>query len=358
MTVEPSWLRSGTLYAVRHGSHAYGTATPTSDVDIRGFCCPPPRYVHGWLHKFEQYEQKGDPDIVIYDVRKFFHLATDCNPNIIELLFVDDGDIITSSPEIRLILARRHEFLSRKARMTFAKYAVGQLKRIETHRQWLLAPPRAAPQRSEFGLPEHMVVPKAQLEALDAAIKREVESWDVDLDGTDQATRIAITCRLERALASINMATLEARYRLAAQHMGVHESLIQLAERERSFRAAQRRWEQYNVWLGSRNEARAELEMRVGYDAKNAMHLVRLMRMCREILQDGNVIVKRPDAAELLEIRRGAWSYEQLSAWASKQDAELDAICASSSLPEHPDREALDKLCALTVESALARMYT
>lgn len=352
-----SWLERGTLYSVRHGSHAYGTATPASDVDIRGFCCPPPCYVHGWLHQFEQHEQKGDPDVVIYDVRKFFRLAADCNPNIVEMLFVDESDIISASPEAREILTRRHEFLSRKARMTFAKYAIGQLKRIETHRQWLLNPPKAPPERSTFGLPDYVTVPKAQLEAIDAAVKREVEGWDIDLDGTDPATRIAITCRIERSLTSINAASVEQRYRLAAQHMGLHDSLIQLAERERSFRAAQRRWEQYNVWLSSRNEVRAEAERRIGYDVKNAMHLVRLMRMCREILQAGTVIVKRPDAAELLEIRRGAWSYDQLSAWAAQQDAELDAVCAASPLPRIPDREALDALCTSTVERSLARIY-
>lgn len=353
----PTWLDAGTLYSIKHGSHAYGTATPTSDLDIRGLCCPPPRCTHGWLTQFEQYEQKGDPDIVIFDVRKFFRLAADCNPNIIEMLFVDGSDVLIAAPEAQLMLARRREFLSRKARMTFAKYAIGQLKRIETHRQWLLNPPSTAPKRSDFELPDYGEVPKAQLDAIDSMIVHEVEGWDVDLDGIDPASRIAVTQRIERSLSSIHAASYEQRYRLAAQHIGVHDSLIRIAERERSYRAAQRRWDQYNTWLTSRNEARAALERRVGYDAKNAMHLVRLMRMCREILQTGEVIVKRPDAAELLEIRNGAWSYERLSAWAQQQDAELDAVCDASPLPRSPDREALDALCVDVVTSASARIY-
>lgn len=351
------WLRDGTLYSVRHGSHAYGTATPSSDTDVRGFCCPPPHYVHGWLHSFEQHEQKGDPDIVIYDVRKFFRLAADCNPNIVEILFVDQSDIISVSPEALEIIERRREFLSQKVRMTFAKYAIGQLKRIETHRQWLLDPPAAPPERRSFGLPDYAHVPKAQLEAIDATIRREVEGWDVDLDGLDAAAKIAMVHRLEHALMAMGTATLEQRYRLAAGHIGMHDDLIKLAEQERSFRAAQRRWEQYNNWLATRNSARASVEQRVGYDAKNAMHLVRLMRMCREILETGDVIVKRPDAAELLEIRAGAWSYERLASWAAQQDAELDALCATSPLPRAPDRASLDALCVNTVERALKRIY-
>lgn len=353
----PSWLSVGTLYSIKHGSHAYGTATPTSDLDIRGLCCPPPRYMHGWLMQFEQYEQKGDPDIVIFDIRKFFRLAADCNPNIIEMLFVDRADVMTTSPEAELLLERRSLFLSRKARMTFAKYAIGQLKRIETHRQWLLNPPAAPPKRDDYNLPSYDEVPKAQLDAIDSMIAREVAGWEVDLDGIDPASRIAVAQRIERSLSSINVATYEQRYRLAAQHIGVHDSLVRIAEQERSYRAAQRRWDQYNVWLASRNEARAALERRVGYDAKNAMHLVRLLRMCREILQAGEVIVKRPDAAELLEIRNGAWSYERLAAWASQQDAELDAICDASPLPRSPDRELLDALCVDVVERAATRIY-
>mgnify|MGYP001607055563 CR=1 FL=1 len=45
---------------------------------------------------------------------------------------------------------------------------------------------------------------------------------------------------------------------------------------------------------------------------KHAMHLVRLMRMCKEILITCEVVVKRPDREELLAIRNGAWSYYKL----------------------------------------------
>jgi hypothetical protein len=87
------------------------------------------------------------------------------------------------------------------------------------------------------------------------------------------------------------------------------------------------------------------------------MHLVRLLRMCREILTNGSVTVKRPDASELLDIRNGAWSYERLSSWAAQQDAELDAVCDASPLPRAPDREALDALCTDVVERAIMRIY-
>ena len=83
------------------------------------------------------------------------------------------------------------------------------------------------------------------------------------------------------------------------------------------------------------------------------MHLVRLLRMCREILTEGVVRVKRPDAAELREIRNGAWSYDRLIEWAKGEDAALEAVYKTSTLPREPDRAAIDALCVALTEEGL-----
>jgi hypothetical protein len=89
-------------------------------------------------------------------------------------------------------------------------------------------------------------------------------------------------------------------------------------------------------------------------NTKHAMHLVRLTRMCREILETGTVIVKRTDRDELLSIRHGAWSYDQLIEWFDREDAALNEVYAKSTLRHHVDRAALDKLCISIVEEALS----
>jgi hypothetical protein len=68
-----------------------------------------------------------------------------------------------------------------------------------------------------------------------------------------------------------------------------------LYRRERAYHHAFRDWQQYEHWKAHRNPKRAALEMKMGFDGKHASHLVRLMRMCREILETGRVVVKRPD---------------------------------------------------------------
>ncbi len=96
-----------------------------------------------------------------------------------------------------------------------------------------------------------------------------------------------------------------------------------------------------------------QLEARFGYDTKHAVHLVRLLRMCREILERGEVVVKRPDREELLSIRNGTWSYEQLVQWATEQDRDMQRLYAESTLPRAPDTARFDALCIEIVEDGI-----
>ncbi len=213
------WLWNNTLFLTKHGSHAYGMATPTSDLDLRGFCIPPREYFFGYRSKFEQAIFEGDPDIVVYDIRKFFNLASQCNPNVIEILFTEPADHVIVTDKAKKILAERDSFLSAKAYHTFGGFAVQQLMKIH---------------------------------------------------------------------------------------------------------AKQNANGQYNF--------------------KDAMHLFRLMRVCREILTDGKVTVKRPDCAELLAIRNGSMTYDQVVQMATELNNELKVLYTKTSLPKEPDHVKLEAL--------------
>ena len=309
------WLQPSTILLCVHGSRAYGLATETSDLDIKGIAVPPREYFHGFLRKFEQVESKN-PDITIYDVRKFFQLAADCNPNIIEILWGADEDIIEISKWGEYIKHFRGNFLSQKAKYTFSGYAIAQLKRIKTHRKWLLDPPTHKPARKEFELPETTIV--------SADIMGAIES-------------------LQRNT-GIESDTYTLKFGPAVMHA---------YQRERAYHNAITHWQQYENWKTNRNPVRAEIEAKFGFDCKHAMHLVRLMRMCREILMTGKVIVKRLDREELLAIRNGAWEYDQLIEWAERQDAEMESLVEKSELHKSPDRAYLDELCRVVVEGML-----
>lgn len=350
------WLATRTVLLVRHGSHAYGTNTASSDEDFKGIAIPPKEYFLG-THTFEQAELKApDPDAVVYDIRKFFRLAADCNPNIIEVLHTDPSDHFIVDPIGEVILEHKDEFLSKKIRQTFLGYAVAQLKRIKTHKKWIMNPPAAPPSRADLGLPEQTLIPQNQLEAARAEIQKEMDRFQFDfMEGLDESVKMGIRETMGDMLAELKI-TSDQHWMASARKIGLSDNFIELMQRERQYNSARTEWEQFQKWKKERNVARAALEEKHGYDTKHAYHLVRLIRMCREVLTTGKVIVKRPDREELLAIRNGAWSYDQLIEFADREKQELDALYNTSNiLPKLPNKEKLDALCLELVEKSLSR---
>jgi predicted nucleotidyltransferase len=336
-----TWLKDRTIFLAKHGSQCYGTATPTSDTDIKGIAISPRNYYLGFLHNFETADSTkapGDIDHVIFDIKFFVQLASKCNPNVIEMLFIDQSDWITPEPEKyrrneywpvwQRLYENREMFLSRNAKNTFSGYAISQLHRIRSHRSYLLNPPKAPPVREDYGLKSgQATLGKEQLGTIAAQIRKLGDTLGGSGITKDKLEEMDPEL-VERVVSTNN----------------IDRQLIPIIIAERRFGNAVKTWEQYQKHVATRNPARAALEEKYGYDTKHAMHLVRLLRMAREILTTGQVIVKRPDAAELLEIRNGAWDFDRMVDWAEKEEAALDQLEANSPLPAKVDAEALDKL--------------
>jgi len=89
---------------------------------------------------------------------------------------------------------------------------------------------------------------------------------------------------------------------------------------------------------------RAEDIAEHGYSTKNAMHLIRLARMGCEVLETGEYNVRRPDADELLSIRRGEWTLNRVLAEGDALLARMAAAVVRSPLPEHVDRDAVSEM--------------
>jgi predicted nucleotidyltransferase len=365
-------LKAHTILMVLSGSRAYGMQTEASDVDVKGVCIPPVEYRNGFLHNFEQADKpgsmsvfydclndeekaladKGDYEGSVYEIRKFFKLATDNNPNILDVLFCRDEEVRHITPLGRKLRDNRHKFLSTRCRWTFAGYAKAQLKRIETHKKWLLNPPLdvdGKPKRSDYGLADEMEIPKDQLLTAEAAVRKKVDSWEIDFDQLDPATKMYILNQMYENLTEIGI-TSDSKYNAAARSIGYNENFLHMLQKEREYKTAVTHWKQYNEWKQNRNEKRAELEANFGYDTKHGAHLVRLLRMCGEILETGTVTVYRPDAQELLDIRAGKWSYEKLIEFAHNEDKRMDGLFKKSKLPRKPPFEELDRLCVEMVK--------
>ncbi len=131
-------LPPGTLLLGYMGSIAHGTHIPKDDpdsiddIDIMGVAVGDARVYLGLGH-FEQQEVKyKEWDSVVYEIRKYFRLLLQQNPNVLGLLWLRERDYIHLSPMGERIIQNRRLFVSKQAYHSFAGYAQGQLKRM-TH---------------------------------------------------------------------------------------------------------------------------------------------------------------------------------------------------------------------------------
>jgi predicted nucleotidyltransferase len=309
------------------------------------------------LNKFEEMVQ-NNPDLTIFEIKKFIKLASDCNPNVIEILHTEPSDHLLITPLGQKLLDNRNMFLSKRVRYTFMGYAASQMRRINSHYKFLKNPLKTSPTRKEFGLDEVCIVPKEQKDAAFAAIQKKLDEWSWrEMEHIEPALRQSIKDEFYRKLTEITSWAWqdieENAFKSAAKTLGMDTNFIGLLNKERAYTAKLREWQQYQEWKKNRNPARAELEAKYGFDCKHACQLYRLSVMCREILTTGKVIVKRPDAEQILAIRNGAWTYEQLIEWFEKQDNELGEIYLTSNvLPHSPDLNKINELCMELVEES------
>jgi uncharacterized protein len=331
-----------TIYRVVHGSRAYGTHRPDSDRDEKGVCIPTdPSYYFG-SKNFEQ-KDKGwsdNNDRVIYDIRKFFNLALSCNPNIIEILYADESDIIDMDDLGEELRANRDMFLSRAAARTFVGYAVSQLHRIRGHKKWLDNPPER-PEEEDFWH-EHVLTYK------DRQFAREFDGHEFIVypaEGLDLEELVG------EKLAKVLQEAQGSEYPLSVPSGPV---IIKHFDKV-AFKAANKKFGQYTAWRRDRNPDRAAIEAEHGFDRKHAYHLIRLLRMGKEIITEGKVLVRRPDAQELLDIRNGKkYTYDELVAYAEELKEEVNLAVAGSPLPKAPDTEAAEKLLLKLIRAQLS----
>lgn len=99
----------------------------------------------------------------------------------------------------------------------------------------------------------------------------------------------------------------------------------------------------FNGYMG---EKRKSLVEKFSYDVKNASHLIRLLKMCMEFLNEGTLYVERKsDADLLLSIKRGEWSLEKVQTEAERLFKLCEESYVRNKLPAEPDHAAINELC-------------
>ena len=272
------------------------------DIDLIGFCVAPANYYLGlsdWGSRGTKDFWVGEYDIVVYEYRKAFSLFLQGNPNIISTLWQDDE--LIHQPHWRQVKERRSLFVGKHVYNAFAGYASGQLQKMESR------------------------------------------------DPQELRLYIAVTQELKYRGKHPNKETLE---RPAETPVG--EALDVTFWDDQKLRAALTSFQKKGENLGYMGEKRKGLVLEHGYDCKNASHCIRLLKMCREFLETGEIFIKRTaDRQELLDIKAGRWSLADIKTYAETMFQENRVARDKSSLPEGPDKAKAEALLVDILKAGL-----
>lgn len=342
------------------GSHAYGLATLESDTDIRGVFCLPADAFISLQHPPKQVADERN-DVVFYELRQYLALAADCNPNIIELLWSPADCVRFRHHLMDRILERRSDFISKKAYHTFSGYAYSQIKRARGQNKWVNNPkPETPPQKESYCyiISAAQPRPAAQPSLLDETTFpcRPVALSDI-------APRFDLKrCHCAAVEHGANLYRL---YNYGDDAKGVFrgdqlvcESIPKADEwsrfcglllyNQQEYERALKDWKSYWEWRENRNDARYVSQERgeIDYDAKNMMHCMRLLWSGRNILENGEPLVRftGQELQQLIDIRAGKYPYDELIAWVEREMVALDELKERSRLPESSNMKRIDRL--------------
>lgn len=143
----PKWLPDNVCYETMMGSVAYGVSNDSSDMDVYGAVFPPKELVFphitgeilgfgSQVQRFDQWQKTHVQglgkswDFSIYGVVRFFQLAMENNPNMLDALFVPRRTILSITPAWEVVRENRRLFLHKGSWPKFKGYAYSQLAKI------------------------------------------------------------------------------------------------------------------------------------------------------------------------------------------------------------------------------------
>lgn len=342
MTIE--YLRNNNLIILEciSGSRAYNLNVPTSDTDIKGVFFMPKDRFYG-LHYIPQVANESN-DIVFYEIGRFIELLAKNNPNILELLATPEDKIIHKHPLFDRI--KSEHFLSKKCKDTFGGYAFTQVKRARGLNKKIVNP---VDKKKKTVLDFCYILKDQGSIALKKWLKEEDKIQDkiglVNIPHFHDTYGVYYDDTGLLGYKGVIKKDTNTSVLLSAVKKG-DLPLTYLQFNQNGYIKYCKDYKEYWSWVKNRNAARYDNNIQHGknYDSKNMMHTFRLLDMAIEILRDQKILVSRPNREELLSIRNGDWSYDDLIDKANAKMEEVEKAFEMSTLPDDVDNTFVESL--------------
>ena len=342
------------------GSQAYGTSTPESDIDIKGIYLQDPLDVLSFNYK-QQIEL--DKDTALFEIRRFLELLESSNPTMLELLFTPNDCLLEKHPLFDIVLEHKQEFITKGCANSFMGYAKQQIykasglnkkmnwekERIERKRPIDFL--RVIDNEKTYPLLDYLKKHEMKEEFCGLVKVNNTERnyclyYD---DVADMKDKCDLSNPRFESLIPLNYKGICNDVDLLLSEIPSYQikgGKINLYYNLNGFQEHCKDYNSYQTWLKERNTARYVDVKNHGQqiDGKNMLHCYRLIEMAKEIAIDGTFQVRRNNAEELLKIRKGEVSLQELLDKSNNLIKEVDELFNQSSLPEKIDRKLIDDI--------------
>jgi hypothetical protein len=381
------------LYLVIRGSHAYGTNIPTSDIDYSGVFIQNQDNIYGMSY-IEQINDDSN-DTVIYEIRRFLELVEKNNPTILELLNTPEDCIIYKHPSFDEILLNREKFITKQCYNSFSGYAHSQVSKAKGQNKkqnwekekvtrkdildfvYVIEGDKSIPWKkwnSEIGpnvtnvayffnngkkYDERFcgVVNISNARDVYAVFYDKVAhncfSELVPEDFRNEVKHMAKSLNHPLGLGFKGIVKVDNganisesnQLRLSSIPKGIDPICIIVYNKD-GYTQHCKDWISYQKWISERNESRWVDVKSHGQkiDGKNMMHCRRLMDMARDIAEGKGIVVRRPNAEDLIGIRKGKVDLQSLIDHIENEMKEINQLYKESTLPDFVDRSLLENI--------------
>jgi len=356
------------------GSIAYGTNNKDSDVDLRGlFIWPKNERIT--IIDIPKEIANDSQDIKYYELEKFIKLASECNPSIIELMYLPEDCIKIKTPAMDKLIENRNLFISKKAYHTFNGYAYSMLHKAKSQNRFVNNPkPEKQPIKEDFcfiipindvSLPLSLF----NLTIVNSEIKsmlRKTPCRPIPLKDTGINLDLFHCARLEQTQNTYRLyyygdsakGVFRGNNMLVPESIPLDDEIYKfcgfLIYDQSLFEKELRDWNNYWEWKKNRNEKRWEDQEKgiFQFDRKNCCHCVRLIYSGKNILTTGEPIVRftGEKLQFLKDVREGKIEYNTLMKIIEDEMKELEEVYKKSTLPWGCDIHKVDALFKELVE--------